>query len=66
MDWIKITMKDGKVHEFREKGRAGGSYTISIKYEGGFAIITDEWYATTSFPAADIEKVETAPQRSSW
>lgn len=64
MEWIKVTMKDGKVHEFQERGRAGGSYTISIKYEGAFAIITDEWYNTTAFPAQDIEKVETRMGRS--
>lgn len=30
-----ITMKDGTVREFPHQGRAGGSYTKSIRYEDG-------------------------------
>jgi len=51
-------MKDGKVNNFPHKGRAGGSYTKSIRYEGGFAIITDEYYNETAIPSELIEKIE--------
>ena len=40
---IYVKMKNGTTKKFKHKGRAGGSYTKSIRYEGGFAIITDEW-----------------------
>ena len=64
MELIKIIMKNGKVHEFKERGRAGGSYTISIAYEDSFAIVIDEYGNTTAFPSVDIEKIETRSGRS--
>ena len=54
---ITIWMKDGSRKEFPHQGRPGGSYTKSIRYEGGFAIITDEWYDETAIPASDIAEV---------
>lgn len=60
---IKITKKDGSIERFQHRGRAGGSYSISLRYEGGFVIVENEWGDTTAFPAADIEKVETAQER---
>ena len=62
---ITIKKKDGSVIEFREKGRAGGSWTISIRYEGAFAIVTDEWGSETAVPSADIDQVDVR-QRHSW
>lgn len=59
---IKITMKDGTVHKFLHEGRAGGSYTKEIKYEGAFAIVTDEWHKQTAFPVDGIAKIETEPE----
>lgn len=56
---IKITMKDGKVREFKHKPRPGGSYNLKIKYEGAFAIIIDEYSNHTAIPAADIAEVQT-------
>ncbi len=56
---ITIKKKDGTVKEFHHKGRAGGSWTISIRYEGGFAIIKDEWGSETIFSAQDIEEIKT-------
>jgi hypothetical protein len=64
MKKISIEMKNGKVNEFNHRGRAGGSYTISIRYEGDFAIVKDEWGNETAFPSQDIEKVETEQFRS--
>lgn len=66
MNWIKIKFKDGTSREFKEVGRAGGSYTISIKYEGNFAIVVDEYGGTTAFPSADITEINTAPYNRSW
>ena len=40
---IYIYFKDGSKKEHLHRGRAGGSYTPRIKYEGGFAIVEDEW-----------------------
>lgn len=51
-------MKDGTVREFKECGRAGGSWTQSIKYEGAFAIVVDEWGNQTAIPASDIEEIK--------
>lgn len=44
MSDIKIKFRDGSVREFKHQGRAGGSYTKSLSYEGAFAIVTDEYY----------------------
>lgn len=63
---ITVKMKDGTVREFPHVGRAGGSYTKSIKYEGGFAIITDEWCKTTAIPAKDIAEVVKKENRGGW
>jgi hypothetical protein len=55
---IKVTMKDGTTHECKYQGRPGGSYSPSIKYEGVFAIVTDEWGTATSLPASDIKEIK--------
>jgi len=55
---IKIFMKDGTERDFKHVDRAGGSYTKSIKYEGMFAIITDEWGDATAIPASDIKEIK--------
>jgi len=54
---ITIIMKNGDKKEFPHVGRAGGSYTKSIRYEGGFAIIRDEWYNEVAIPAGDIKEI---------
>lgn len=61
---ITVKMKDGKVREFRHEGRSGGSYTKSVKYEGAFVIIEDEYYKRTAIPAADIAEVIETPHRN--
>jgi hypothetical protein len=60
---IKVTLKDGKVLDFPHVGRAGGSYTKTIRYEGGFAIIKDEYYNETAIPSENIARVDVKPER---
>ncbi|MHA9740249.1 hypothetical protein [Robinsoniella peoriensis] len=47
---IYVRMKDGTTRKFEHEGRSGGSYTKSIRYEGCFAIIKDEWGGRNSYP----------------
>lgn len=60
---IKIHMKDGTVKDFPHEGRAGGSYTKSLRYEPGFVVITDEWYKETVIPSDAIAEIKTWPSR---
>ncbi len=60
---ITIYMKDGSKRDFPHHGRAGGSYTKTIRYEGVFAIVTDEWANETAIPSADIKEVQVEPRR---
>lgn len=60
---IEIKMKDGTVRKFPHAGRPGGSYTKTVKYEGAFVIIEDEYYHTIAIPAADVAEVEAWPER---
>ena len=59
---IRIKMKDGTVKEFPHRGRPGGSYTKSVRYEGGFVIVTDEWYAETAIPSELVAEVVKTPE----
>jgi hypothetical protein len=63
---IKVYMKDGTEKDFNHEGRVGGSYTKSIKYEGMFAIITDEYGSSTAIPAADIKEIKVTDLGASW
>ena len=60
---IFITMKDGSKKEFLHKGRPGGSYTKTIRYEGGFAIVKDEYYEEVAIPRDDIKEIIIKPNR---
>jgi hypothetical protein len=60
---ITVRFKDGTKREFPHQGRAGGSYTKSVKYEGGAVIITDEWYNRTAFPLSDVSEVVEIAER---
>lgn len=60
---ITIKLKDGTVRAFPHQGRAGGSYTKTVRYEGAFVIVEDEWGRRTAFPAADVAEVHEAPHR---
>lgn len=58
---IKIVLKDGTVKDFPHAGRAGGSYTKHVRYEGAFVVVTDEYYREVAFPAADVSEVQSIP-----
>lgn len=60
---IIVKMKDGRELKFLHEGRAGGSYTKSIRYEGNFVIIQDEYYNETAIPSSDILEIKTNPNR---
>lgn len=60
---IVVRFKDGTVREFPHEGRAGGSYTKTVKYEGGAVIVEDEWYKRTAFPLSDVAEVIETPTR---
>lgn len=60
---ITVKMKDGTVREFPHEGRLGGSYSKSVKYEGAFVIITDEYSKRIAIPSADIAEVIECPIR---
>lgn len=61
---ITVKMKDGTVREFPHEGRAGGSWTKSVKYEGAFVVIEDEYQKRTAIPASDVAEVVERPNRS--
>ena len=63
---ITVKLKDGTTREFVEQGRAGGSWTISVTFEGAFVIVKDEWGKRTVFPAADVAEVVDNPARGGW
>lgn len=60
---ITITLKDGTVKRFPHEGRPGGSYTKTVRYEGAFVIVVDEWGTETAYPAADVREVRSDPHR---
>lgn len=47
---IEIYMKDGTVKKFLHE---------SIKYEGSFAIVIDEYRHTVAIPVCDIKEIKT-------
>ena len=63
---ITIKMKNGEIKEFPHAGRAGGSYTKTIRYEGGFAIVTDEFDEEIAIPSADIAEIKVTPSYGGW
>jgi len=66
MPSITVTMKDGEVKRFEERGRSGGSYAMGLRYEQGFVVIVDEWGKEISIPTEDIKQIEKEAPRSSW
>lgn len=60
---ITVKLKDGTVRQFPHKGRAGGSWTKTIRYEGAFAIIQDEWQMEVAIPANDVREIIVEPER---
>ena len=63
---IVVKMKDGTERRFMHEGRAGGSYTKRLAFEGVFAVITDEYGKRTAIPAADIAQIEESPNSNHY
>ena len=63
---ITVILKDGTKREFKHEGRPGGSYSKTVKYENGFAIIEDEWGKKTAFPSENISEVIAEPVYRGW
>lgn len=55
---ITIDFEDGTKRVWTHEGRAGGSYTKRIRYEGQVAIVSDEWGTETAFPLSTIKAIE--------
>jgi hypothetical protein len=67
MSHVTITMKSGKVHDFPEQQRPGGSWSNSVRYEAVFVVFKDVWGKEIAFPAADVERVDNEPTcRGGW
>lgn len=66
MTSIEIKMKDGTVKKFREVGRSGGSWTISVAFENGWVVVTDEYGSKTAYPSSDVAEVTTENARGCW
>lgn len=63
---VLVKFKDGTERRFDHRGRAGGSYTVHVKYEGAFVIIEDEYGTRTAFPAADVAEVVETEVGGRW
>jgi hypothetical protein len=61
---ITVKMKDGTERKFPHEGRAGGSWTKKVTYEGAFVVIEDEWQQRTAIPASEVAEVVETPNRS--
>jgi hypothetical protein len=63
MSNITVAMRDGSTREFKHEGRPGGSYTKTLSYEPGFAVITDEYGTRTAIPTDLIAEIKEYPTR---
>jgi hypothetical protein len=61
-----VTLKDGTKRDFLEKGRPGGSWTNSLRYEPGFVVFRDEWGGETAIPAELILEIRKDAGRGGW
>jgi hypothetical protein len=61
-----VKMKDGTTREFNERGRAGGSYINSMRYEPGFAVFVDEWGNSVSIPTELIMEITKTCNHGGW
>lgn len=55
---IQIKFRDGTDAVFKHEGRAGGSYTKTIRYEGNFVIVKDEWGKEFVYPSDTIKEIK--------
>ena len=63
---ITLHFKDNSVQSFKHVGRAGGSYSKSIRYENGFVVIVDEYQNETVFPSDSISKIDIENLSGRW
>ena len=63
---ITIKLKNGETKRHDHKPRPGGSYSNSLKFEGEWAIVTDEYGNQTCYPAADIEVINSESTNRGW
>lgn len=63
MSNIVVKMKDGSTKEFKHQGRAGGSYTKTLKIEGACAVIENEYYEKVYIPLDSVEEIRETPTR---
>ncbi len=63
MSSIQIKMKDGTIRNYPHEGRAGGSWTKKVRYEGAFVVVEDEWGKRVAVPANDVAEVVETPER---
>lgn len=63
---ITIHMKDGTKREHKHTGRAGGSYSKSVRYEVSFVVVVDEYGSEIAYPSDNILIVEVENLRSGW
>lgn len=63
MSNITVNMKDGTIRQFKHEGRAGGSWTKTLKLENGWVIIADEYGKKTIIPESLIAEIEETPER---
>lgn len=66
MATYRIKMRDGKTRVFEDRGRAGGSYAQSLRYEIGFVVVTDCYGGETAIPAADIAEITKDADQRAW
>ena len=66
MSNISIKLKSGETRRFEHTGRAGGSYTKTVRFESGWVIVEDEWGTRTAFPSDDVAEVEERDHRGGW
>lgn len=59
--YIEVKLRDGSKRQFDHKGRAGGSYTVSLTFDSGFAVITDEYGKRTVIPESLISEIIEKP-----
>ncbi len=63
MGGVKIQMRDGTELVFKHEGRAGGSYSLTVRYEPGFVVVTDEYYREKAIPTDLVASVVVEPSR---
>jgi hypothetical protein len=66
MRTVTIKFKDGTMREFIERGRPGGSWSMTVRYEGLFVIVKNEWGLENAFPASDVVEVINTPGPSRY